>query len=48
VSTAQATSNKATLRHFHEAVNSGEMEVISKVIDEVFEAGRADPHATTG
>jgi predicted ester cyclase len=37
MSTAQATSNKATFRHFHDAVNSGDVELISKMIDEVFE-----------
>jgi steroid delta-isomerase-like uncharacterized protein len=37
VSTAQATSNKAKFRHFHDAVNSGDMEFISRTIDEVFE-----------
>jgi AhpD family alkylhydroperoxidase len=29
--------NKATLRRFHEATNSGDLELISKTIDEVFE-----------
>ena len=37
MSTAQATSSKAMFRHFHDAVNSGEMELISNVIDEVFD-----------
>jgi steroid delta-isomerase-like uncharacterized protein len=37
MSTAQATSNRATFRHFHDAVNSGDMDLISNVIDEVFE-----------
>jgi steroid delta-isomerase-like uncharacterized protein len=35
--TAQTTSNKATLRRFHEAMNTGDGEHISKTIDEVFE-----------
>jgi len=35
MSTAQATSNKATLRRLHDAVNSGDLELISKTIDEV-------------
>jgi SnoaL-like polyketide cyclase len=33
--TAQATSNKATFSRFHDAVNTGDAEVISKTIDEV-------------
>jgi steroid delta-isomerase-like uncharacterized protein len=37
MSTAQATSNKATFRHFHDAVNSGDMDLISNMIDEAFE-----------
>jgi steroid delta-isomerase-like uncharacterized protein len=37
MSTGQATSNKATFRRFHDAVNSGDMELISKVIDEIVE-----------
>jgi hypothetical protein len=37
MSTAQATSNKATFRHFHDVVNSGDPELISKMIDEVVE-----------
>jgi steroid delta-isomerase-like uncharacterized protein len=35
MSTAQATSNKATFSRFHDAVNTGDAEVISKTIDEV-------------
>ena len=35
MSTAQATSNKATLRRLHDAVNSGDLELISKTIDEI-------------
>ncbi|XVQ07341.1 ester cyclase [Spirillospora sp. CA-255316] len=35
MSTTEATRNKATLRRFHEALNSGDLEVISKTIDEV-------------
>jgi steroid delta-isomerase-like uncharacterized protein len=37
MSVAQATSNKATFSRFHEAVNSGDAELISKTIDEVVE-----------
>ncbi|MEU5540091.1 ester cyclase [Streptomyces sp. NPDC020362] len=37
MSTSRATSNRATLDRFHDAVNSGDAEVISKTIDEVFE-----------
>ena len=37
MSTAQATDNKATFRRFHDAVNSGDQELISKTIDEVVE-----------
>ena len=35
MSTAQVTANKAAFGRFHEAVNSGDVEVISKTIDEV-------------
>jgi len=35
MSTAEATSNKATLRRLHDAVNSGDAELISRTIDEV-------------
>ncbi|GAA3928666.1 ester cyclase [Actinomadura viridis] len=35
MSAAEATRNKATLRRFHDAHSSGDMEVISKTIDEV-------------
>jgi steroid delta-isomerase-like uncharacterized protein len=35
MSTAQVTTNKAAFGRFHEAVNSGDVEVISKTIDEV-------------
>jgi steroid delta-isomerase-like uncharacterized protein len=35
MSTDQATSNKATFRRFHDAVNSGDAELIAKTIDEV-------------
>lgn len=35
MSTAQATSNRATFGRFHDAVNSGDADVISKAIDEV-------------
>ena len=34
---AQATANKATFSRFHDAVNTGDAEVISKTIDEVVE-----------
>jgi steroid delta-isomerase-like uncharacterized protein len=34
MSTAQETSNKATFRRFHDAMNTGDAEVISKTIDE--------------
>jgi steroid delta-isomerase-like uncharacterized protein len=37
MSAAQAKSNKATFSRFHEAVNSGDAELISKTIDEVVE-----------
>jgi steroid delta-isomerase-like uncharacterized protein len=37
MSTDQATSNKATLTRFQEALSSGEWELISKTIDEVVE-----------
>jgi predicted ester cyclase len=36
-STAQAASNKATLKRVNDAVNSGDLELISAVIDEVVE-----------
>jgi predicted ester cyclase len=35
MSTAQATSNKATVKRLNDAVNSGDLELISTVIDEV-------------
>ena len=37
MSTAQATSNKATIRRFYDAMNTGDGELISKTIDEVVE-----------
>jgi nucleoside-diphosphate-sugar epimerase/predicted ester cyclase len=37
MSTAQATSNEATLRRFQDAINTGDLEFISKTIDEVVE-----------
>lgn len=37
MSTAQATTNKATIRRFHEAMSSGNWELMSKTIDEVFQ-----------
>jgi predicted ester cyclase len=41
VSTAQATSNKATFRRFHDATNTGDAELISKTIDELVEPNAA-------
>lgn len=37
MSTAQETGNKAMFSRFHDAANTGDAEVISKTIDEVFE-----------
>jgi steroid delta-isomerase-like uncharacterized protein len=37
MSTAQAASNKATCRRFHDLWNTGDAELISKTIDEVVE-----------
>jgi hypothetical protein len=37
MSTAQEPSNKATFRRFRDAVSTGDIEVISKTIDEVVE-----------
>jgi steroid delta-isomerase-like uncharacterized protein len=37
MSTTQATSNKATLRRFHDATNTHDAELISKTVDEAFE-----------
>ena len=37
MSTAQTTTNKATLRRFQNAMNTGDTETISKTIDEVVE-----------
>ncbi len=37
MSTAQATANKAAFSRFHDAVNTGDAEVITKTIDEVVE-----------
>jgi predicted ester cyclase len=37
LSTAQTTSNKATFRRFHDAMNTGDVELISKTIDELVE-----------
>jgi steroid delta-isomerase-like uncharacterized protein len=36
-SAAQATRNKATLRRFHDAINTGDAALISKTIDEMVE-----------
>jgi predicted ester cyclase len=41
VSTAQETSNKATFRRFHDATNTGDVELISKTIDELVEPNAA-------
>ncbi|MDR8412428.1 ester cyclase [Nonomuraea sp. 3-1Str] len=35
MSTAQEARNKETYHRFHEAINSGDLEIISKAIDEV-------------
>ena len=35
MSTDQVARNKATFRHFHDAVNSGDAELIAQTIDEV-------------
>jgi predicted ester cyclase len=52
MSTAQATTNKATFSRFHDAMNTGDAEVISKTIDELVEPNvlfRAPvPTAATG
>jgi steroid delta-isomerase-like uncharacterized protein len=37
MSTGQATSNKATVRRFEEAMSSGDDDLIAKTIDEVFQ-----------
>jgi steroid delta-isomerase-like uncharacterized protein len=37
MSTAQETSNKATFRRLQDAMNTGDAELISQTIDEVFE-----------
>jgi steroid delta-isomerase-like uncharacterized protein len=37
MSTAQETSNKATIRRLYDVMNAGDVEVISKTIDEVVE-----------
>ncbi len=37
MSTAQVTSNKAAFRRLHDAMNTGEAELISRAIDEVVE-----------
>jgi steroid delta-isomerase-like uncharacterized protein len=37
MSTAQTASNKALVSRLHDAVNSGDVEVVSKAIDEVVE-----------
>jgi steroid delta-isomerase-like uncharacterized protein len=35
MSTAQETSNKATVRRFHDAANSGDPQLVSRTIDEL-------------
>jgi steroid delta-isomerase-like uncharacterized protein len=35
MSTAQVTSNKATFRRFHDALNTGDVDLIAKTVDEV-------------
>jgi steroid delta-isomerase-like uncharacterized protein len=37
MSTFQETANKATFRRFHDATNTGDAELISSTIDEIFE-----------
>ena len=37
MSAAQETSNKATVRRFHDATTAGDAELISKTIDELVE-----------
>src|SRR5215211_3124413 len=37
MSTTQETSNKPTVRRFHDATNTGDLELISKTIDELVE-----------
>jgi predicted ester cyclase len=37
MSAAQETRNKATFKRFHDAVNTGDVELISKTIDEIVE-----------
>jgi predicted ester cyclase len=37
MSTAQQTSNRATFRRLHDATNTGDVELISKTIDELVE-----------
>jgi predicted ester cyclase len=37
MATAQETSNKATFRRFYDAANTGDVELISKMIDELVE-----------
>jgi predicted ester cyclase len=35
MSTAEETSNKATFKRFHEAANTGDVELLAKTIDEI-------------
>jgi len=37
MSTDQATRNKTTFKRFHDAINSGDPDVVSKTIDEIVE-----------
>ncbi len=45
MSTAQTTNNKARFKRVLDAMNTGDAELISKTIDEVAGARRADPHS---
>ena len=49
MSAAQETSNKATVRRFLEAMNTGDAELVSQTIDEVFEPDvKHTPFEVTG
>ncbi|MFG6200669.1 ester cyclase [Nonomuraea sp. JJY05] len=49
MSTAQEARNKETYHRFHEAINSGDLEVIAKAIDEFIHAdGRFHPAERAG
>jgi hypothetical protein len=45
MSAAHETSNKATVRRLQDAMNTGDAELISQTIDEVFEPRREAAHA---